>query len=148
MPKSCEAPSVAARIGAGLVPHSSSKSCTMAAGLWGSVSPGDPGSLGALGSAACSAIAFSSRPHSFPELAKLSFRLLVIATWLLVLGADSTSFSEAGLLALWVDSSSLPSSARSSLSLSFPWCLLCLAFWWILWCRTRLCFKVKVRSQV
>lgn len=107
MPKSCEAPSVAARIGVGLLPHSSSKSCTMAAGLWGSASPGDPCSLGALGSAACSASAFSSWLHSFPELDKFSFRLLVTATWLLVLGVDSASFSEAGLLALWVDSSSL-----------------------------------------
>lgn len=63
-------------------------------------------------------------------LARLSFRLRVTATWLLAGGAESASFSETGLLPLWVDSLSLSSSPLSSLSLSFPCCLACLAFWW------------------
>lgn len=135
-PRSCEALSAARTGRAGRLAHSSSRSCTRAAGLSRLGSLADACSLGAR-----PAPAFSShRPQFLVALAPAgpSLRLRVKATW-----PTSASCSQ-----LCVDSPSLSSSARSSLSLSFPWGFPCRAFWWMRWCRTRLCFRVKVRSQV
>lgn len=69
--------------------------------------------------------------------------------------ATSLSFSEGGLVLVGVHSPSLaerplkpsssgpPVSPQVEPSLSTP-----RSFWWIRWCRTKLCFRVKVRSQV
>lgn len=88
---------------------------------------------------------------SFAALARLSFRLLVRGEWLPGPTSKSHSFSEMGLVLLWRDSFSLSSSPlerESSRSLSFPWCRAFFTFWCIRWWRTKLCFRVKVRSQV
>lgn len=68
---------------------------------------------------------------------------------------NSLSFSEGGLVLVGVHSLSLaerplkPSSSGPAVtpqvepSLSSP-----RSFWWIRWCRTKLCLRVKVRSHV
>lgn len=54
----------------------------------------------------------------------------------------SLSFSEGGLVLVGVHSLSLAERPLNPSS-SAP-----RGFWWIRWCRTRLCFRVKVRSHV
>lgn len=97
-------------------------------------------------------LGLSSLPgESLAAPARDSFRLLVVDGWLPMTPAESHSFSEMGLVPLWLDSFSLSSPHLdwvSSLSLSFPWFRVFLIFWCMRWWRTRLCFRVKVRSQV
>lgn len=93
----------------------------------------------------------SLQTNSFAALARLSFRLRVTGEWLPGPVSESHSFSETGLVLLWRESFSLSSSPLewvSSRSLSFPWFLEFFPFWWIRWWRTKLCFRVNVRSQV
>lgn len=93
----------------------------------------------------------SPQGESATAPARGSFRLPTRDEWLPTPPAESHSLSEMGLAPLWLDSFSLSSphlDCVSSLSLSLPWFRAFLTFWWMRWWRTRLCFRVKVRSQV